>query len=171
MIIKKVKYLQEAIDILKSRVEDLWPLFVMVDILRRAGGSVSPLAHTPVIWFFSGINRAVGLFLVVFGMSSERWLASVSSPPKPASLSTVTSPPSPSVPTSIAQQLTKSLPFRDSSLPILPRVPNTLTVWDGSYKYKLKLSGEWLYGRCAALLPPWWLCLLLFTLSGASGRM
>jgi hypothetical protein len=38
MIIKTVKYLQEAIDIFKSRVEDLWPVFVMVDILRRAGG-------------------------------------------------------------------------------------------------------------------------------------
>ena len=30
MIIKTVKYLQEAIDIFKSRVEDLWPRFVMV---------------------------------------------------------------------------------------------------------------------------------------------
>ena len=38
MIIKEVKYLQEAIDIFKSRVDDLWPRFVMVDILRQAGG-------------------------------------------------------------------------------------------------------------------------------------
>jgi hypothetical protein len=127
--------------------------------------------RTAPLLFTLFVNRAVGLFFVVFGMSSERWLASVSSPPLLASLSTVTSPPSSSVPTSIVKRLTKSLPFRDSSLPILPRLPNTLTAGDGSHRCKLKLSGEWFYGRCAALLPPWWLCLLLFTLSGASGRM
>ena len=52
MIIKKVKYLQEAIDIFKSRVEDLWPLFVMVDILRRAGGRMCVREWSSC--FFSG---------------------------------------------------------------------------------------------------------------------
>ena len=47
MIIKTVKYLQEAIDIFKSRVEDLWPRFVMVDILRRAGGRSESCARSP----------------------------------------------------------------------------------------------------------------------------
>jgi hypothetical protein len=41
MIIKKVPYLQEAIHIFKSRVEDLWPRFVMVDILRCRGRASS----------------------------------------------------------------------------------------------------------------------------------
>ena len=58
MIIKTVKYLQEAIDIFKSRVEDLWPRFVMVDILRRAGGRSERTVGWETHWQCEGLLQS-----------------------------------------------------------------------------------------------------------------